>query len=40
MHGRCCSLAKISMVAELRKEYARMDVSCSLAKISMVAEHL
>ena len=34
----CCSLAKISMVAEQRMLDLDEDTSCSLAKISMVAE--
>ena len=34
-----CSLAKISMVAELFHTGLHGNVSCSLAKISMVAEH-
>ena len=34
-----CSLAKISMVAELVVEHSGTLSSCSLAKISMVAEH-
>ena len=34
----CCSLAKISMVAELDYLNTCMHDSCSLAKISMVAE--
>ena len=34
-----CSLAKISMVAELVRRRKRTINSCSLAKISMVAEH-
>ena len=33
-----CSLAKISMVAELGEIATAGDVGCSLAKISMVAE--
>ena len=33
-----CSLAKISMVAELDYEVSIEKLSCSLAKISMVAE--
>ena len=36
---RSCSLAKISMVAELVVVRNRLVVRCSLAKISMVAEH-
>ena len=36
---KCCSLAKISMVAELENEFVDDDICCSLAKISMVAEH-
>ena len=36
--GHCCSLAKISMVAELYPTYKLNFVGCSLAKISMVAE--
>ena len=35
-----CSLAKISMVAELLLSYTHKSQSCSLAKISMVAEHV
>ena len=35
-----CSLAKISMVAELLNEVAKLCYRCSLAKISMVAELL
>ena len=35
----CCSLAKISMVAELKVGFFMQTRSCSLAKISMVAEH-
>ena len=34
-----CSLAKISMVAELNLDDIGANVCCSLAKISMVAEH-
>ena len=34
----CCSLAKISMVAEHLETLKRISISCSLAKISMVAE--
>ena len=34
----CCSLAKISMVAEQRVVEMYNIKSCSLAKISMVAE--
>ena len=34
-----CSLAKISMVAELDAVKGPLNASCSLAKISMVAEH-
>ena len=34
----CCSLAKISMVAELFYENIDILFRCSLAKISMVAE--
>ena len=34
----CCSLAKISMVAELNKMCDTPIQRCSLAKISMVAE--
>ena len=34
----CCSLAKISMVAELKKDVKSINHRCSLAKISMVAE--
>ena len=34
----CCSLAKISMVAELKYKSNLTDNGCSLAKISMVAE--
>ena len=34
----CCSLAKISMVAELHDRDTNPDGGCSLAKISMVAE--
>ena len=34
-----CSLAKISMVAELKLVEKKQNLSCSLAKISMVAEH-
>ena len=37
-HFLGCSLAKISMVAELSSEETYSDDSCSLAKISMVAE--
>ena len=33
-----CSLAKISMVAELKGNFGHDRTSCSLAKISMVAE--
>ena len=33
-----CSLAKISMVAELKSANKESKESCSLAKISMVAE--
>ena len=33
-----CSLAKISMVAELKERVYHAQFSCSLAKISMVAE--
>ena len=36
--GYRCSLAKISMVAELYYTYMLQYTSCSLAKISMVAE--
>ena len=36
----CCSLAKISMVAEPSDEYKFLEDCCSLAKISMVAEPL
>ena len=35
---KCCSLAKISMVAELCIHYACFKDRCSLAKISMIAE--
>ena len=34
----CCSLAKISMVAEHITPLAPLERGCSLAKISMVAE--
>ena len=34
----CCSLAKISMVAELSVSSVESKLRCSLAKISMVAE--
>ena len=34
----CCSLAKISMVAEPMKILSEVRGGCSLAKISMVAE--
>ena len=34
----CCSLAKISMVAEQTSKEANRKDGCSLAKISMVAE--
>ena len=34
----CCSLAKISMVAELTHLMNKHHCGCSLAKISMVAE--
>ena len=34
----CCSLAKISMVAELVLQILNFILGCSLAKISMVAE--
>ena len=34
----CCSLAKISMVAEPNCSSHSLSSSCSLAKISMVAE--
>ena len=34
----CCSLAKISMVAEPLRACLKYLTSCSLAKISMVAE--
>ena len=34
----CCSLAKISMVAEHDDLTKEREASCSLAKISMVAE--
>ena len=37
-NGKSCSLAKISMVAELRIETRLRVYGCSLAKISMVAE--
>ena len=33
-----CSLAKISMVAELQGMFLTYSICCSLAKISMVAE--
>ena len=36
----CCSLAKISMVAELSEMQYAHKWRCSLAKISMVAEHI
>ena len=36
----CCSLAKISMVAEQSLQRVQELKSCSLAKISMVAELL
>ena len=36
----CCSLAKISMVAELLITPVICIKSCSLAKISMVAERM
>ena len=35
---RCCSLAKISMVAERAFGISARGAGCSLAKISMVAE--
>ena len=35
-----CSLAKISMVAELIRNTMKKDICCSLAKISMVAERI
>ena len=35
---QCCSLAKISMVAERKVMSGSKLFSCSLAKISMVAE--
>ena len=38
-YSQCCSLAKISMVAEPIPLGNTIFSSCSLAKISMVAEH-
>ena len=38
--GAGCSLAKISMVAELLLKQEKQLTGCSLAKISMVAEQV